>query len=633
MFRSNFLFTPSSMWRKLLLNCISYSGYKKFYFSNLTTFSYGNKLYSNYMRLSSSYVTSRLKRNTFPNSCCYISNLSNSPTTITSYEEERKTFSVNVPDFFNFTSDVIQHWATCQKDDENPTKALAIWWIDDNGQEIKWTFKDLIKLTNKVTNILQVSCGLQKGDCVMIILPRIPEWWLLNLAAFKAGTIACPGTIQLRAADIKYRLLKSGAKCIVASDETRSFIDECADSCPDLKKKLYVGSQSSKCSSWLNFTELMDTASDSAEGVKTRASDPMMWFFTSGTTSHPKMTEHTHASYGIASLSITRYLLTATPTDVIWNLADTGWAKSAWSSLFAPWLGGACVFIHHTTNHKFDSNSLLQILEKYNISVFCAPPTALRLFVQEDLSKYKFKSLRHCVSGGEPVNEELISQWKKGTGLELYEVYGQTETTLLCGNYPFLERKIRSMGKASPGINLQIVNDEGEVQPPGTLGNLAICCKPDRPVGLFSRYVGEPKLTESVFRGDYYLTGDKCKMDEDGYIWFIGRNDDIILSSGYRIGPFEVESALIQHPAVLESAVVRSPDPVRGEIVMAFVILAQKYQNSNTDELKKELQEHVKSITAPYKYPRRIKFVTELPKTISGKIRRVELRKPEWQID
>ncbi|GAB1598805.1 acyl-coenzyme A synthetase ACSM3, mitochondrial-like, partial [Argonauta hians] len=566
-----------------------------------------------------------------PNHTSNKSTLIKSPRTISDYEDERRTFSIDVPEFFNFTSDVIDHWAACQGDNENPEKSLAFWWVDDTGAEIKWTFKDMMKLTNKATNILRQSCGLQKGDRVMIILPRVPEWWLLNLAAFKAGIITSPGTTQLRIADIKYRLIQSGAKCIVACDETRNLIDQCVDSCPDLKTKLYVGSQSVNHSSWLNFNELMAASIDTVEDIKTKASDPMIWFFTSGTTSLPKMTEHTQASYGLGSLVTSRYALTATATDIIWNLSDTGWAKSAWSSIFAPWLAGACVFIYHTTNKKFDSKSLLQILENYNISVFCAPPTALRLFVQEDLSKYKFNSLRHCISGGEPVNDELVKQWKEGTGLELYELYGQTETTLLCCNYPFLKRVKGSMGKAPPGINLQVVNDEGEVQPAGTLGNLAVQCKPHKPIGLFHRYVGDPNLTQSVFKGDYYLTGDKCQIDEEGYIYFVGRNDDIIISSGYRIGPFEVESALIQHPAVLESAVVRSTDPIRGEIVMAFVVLTEKYKNNNLQELETELQKYVKSITAPYKYPRRIKFVAELPKTISGKIRRVELRQDEWQ--
>lgn len=408
------------------------------------------------------------------------------------------------------------------------------------------------------------------------------------------------------------------------------FLLKVAGKCPDLLYKIYLGPKSDTRLSWLNFDELLSQEPETFQNVKTHSSDPMIWFFTSGTTGKPKMTEHTHASYGLGSSVTARYFLTAQRSDVIWNISDTGWAKSAWSSLFAPWLAGACVFVHHTSSIKFEVEPVLQNLEDYEISVLCVPATVLRLIVQHDLTNRKFKALRHCVSAGEPVNPDLIVKWKKDTKLDLYEGFGQTETTLLCSNYPFIEQKIGSMGKPPPGIDLQIVDNEGNILPHDTEGNLAVRYRPQRPVGLFSKYVSAPNVTASVFCGDFYLTGDRAMMDKDGYFWFVGRSDDVIITSGYRIGPFEVESALIQHPAVLESAVVSSPDPVRGEIVKAFVKLVSDYQNTDYTDLIKELQEHTKMITAPYKYPRKIEFVDELPKTVSGKIRRVELRNKEW---
>lgn len=548
---------------------------------------------------------------------------------LTDYETERKDFSIHVPKFYNFCTDIIDKWAATEKRSSEIEK-LAFWWKDDNKKEIKWTFGDLQWQSNQVANVLSNKCGLKKGDRLIVILPRVPEWWLINLAAIRAGLILSPGTTQLRAGDIQHRLQLSGAKCIIANNSTRDLIDQVAGKCPDLLYKIYLGPKSDTRLSWLNFDELLSQEPETFQNVKTHSSDPMIWFFTSGTTGKPKMTEHTHASYALGSSVTARYFLTAQRSDVIWNISDTGWAKSAWSSLFAPWLAGACVFVHHTSSIKFEVEPVLQNLEDYEISVLCVPATVLRLIVQHDLTNRKFKALRHCVSAGEPVNPDLIVKWKKDTKLDLYEGFGQTETTLLCSNYPFIEQKIGSMGKPPPGIDLQIVDNEGNILPHDTEGNLAVRYRPQRPVGLFSKYVSAPNVTASVFCGDFYLTGDRAMMDKDGYFWFVGRSDDVIITSGYRIGPFEVESALIQHPAVLESAVVSSPDPVRGEIVKAFVKLVSDYQNTDYTDLIKELQEHTKMITAPYKYPRKIEFVDELPKTVSGKIRRVELRNKEW---
>ncbi|CAG5132893.1 unnamed protein product [Candidula unifasciata] len=356
----------------------------------------------------------------------------------------------------------------------------------------------------------------------------------------------------------------------------------------------------------------------------------MMIFFTSGTTGYPKMAEHTHASYGLGHTLTARYWLMVDPSSILWNLSDTGWAKCAWSSLFAPWIHGSCVFVYNSS--KFDPQEVLQVLSAYPISHFCSSPTGMRLMKTENISSVKLKALKHCVGAGEPVNPELIEIWKKDTGLEIFEGYGQTETTLLCCRSPSIPYKEGSMGKAAPGIDLQVVDDDGNILGPGTEGNLAIRVTPIRPVGLFTKYLNDPDRTAESFVGDFYLTGDRGYIDEDNYIFFVGRADDVISSSGYRIGPFEVESALLEHPAVLESAVVSSPDEIRKEVVKAFIKLMPEYEKVDHEALKQELQNHVKAVTAPYKYPRKIEFVDSLPKTISGKIRRVELRNKEWGV-
>ncbi|KAG2455830.1 ACSM3 synthetase, partial [Polypterus senegalus] len=312
----------------------------------------------------------------------------------------------------------------------------------------------------------------------------------------------------------------------------------------------------------------------------------------------------------------------------MWNTSDTGWAKSAWSSIFAPWIQGACVFVHQMP--RFDSKTILETLSRFNITTFCSAPTAYRMLVQHDLNGYSFKSLKHCVSAGEPINPEVMACWKKKTGLDIYDGYGQTETVLICGTFKGMKIKPGSMGKPSPAYDVKIIDENGKPVPCEQEGDIAIRVKPTRPISLFSGYIDDPERALLCYRGDYYLTGDRGKMDKDGYIWFVGRSDDVILSSGYRIGPFEVENALIEHPSVAESAVVSSPDPVRGEVVKAYVVLTPEYKLHDPKLLTTELQNHVKKVTAPYKYPRKIEFVDQLPKTISGKIIRAKLRNKEW---
>jgi acyl-coenzyme A synthetase/AMP-(fatty) acid ligase len=338
------------------------------------------------------------------------------------------------------------------------------------------------------------------------------------------------------------------------------------------------------------------------------------------------MVLHTQASYGMAHVTTAKLWHDLKSTDLQWTITDTGWAKTAYGKLFGQWIQGAAILQQNTTA-RFDPALTLEIISRFGVTSFCAPPTVYRMMVLLDLTKYDLESLRHCTGAGEPLNPEVMKEWEEGTGMTIYDGYGQTETVLLVANYRAIPVKPGSMGKPTPGAEIAIVDEDGEVLPPGQEGQIAVKVKPNRPVGLFREYWKAPDAMASSFQGDWYLTGDKASMDEDGYFWFIGRADDVIISAGYRIGPFEVESALIEHPAVAESAVVASPDPVRGDVVKAFVVLAPGYVES--DELVMSLQDLVKNSTAPYKYPRKVEFVIDLPKTISGKIRRIELRERE----
>uniref|UniRef100_G3QYL2 medium-chain acyl-CoA ligase n=1 Tax=Gorilla gorilla gorilla TaxID=9595 RepID=G3QYL2_GORGO len=492
---------------------------------------------------------------------------------------------------------------------------------------MRWSFEELGSLSRKFANILSEACSLQRGDRVILILPRVPEWWLANVACLRTGTVLIPGTTQLTQKDILYRLQSSKANCIITNDVLAPAVDAVASKCENLHSKLIVSENSRE--GWGNLKEMMKHASDSHTCVKTKHNEIMAIFFTSGTSGYPKMTAHTHSSFGLGLSVNGRFWLDLTPSDVMWNTSDTGWAKSAWSSVFSPWIQGACVFTHHLA--RFEPTSILQTLSKYPITVFCSAPTVYRMLVQNDMASYKFKSLKHCVSAGEPITPDVTEKWRNKTGLDIYEGYGQTETVLICGNFKGMKIKPGSMGKPSPAFDVKIVDVNGNVLPPGQEGDIGIQVLPNRPFGLFTHYVDNPSKTASTLRGNFYITGDRGYMDKDGYFWFVARADDVILSSGYRIGPFEVENALNEHPSVAESAVVSSPDPIRGEVVKAFVVLNPDYKSHDQEQLIKEIQEHVKKTTAPYKYPRKVEFIQELPKTISGKTKRNELRKKEWK--
>ncbi|XP_051001090.1 acyl-coenzyme A synthetase ACSM3, mitochondrial isoform X2 [Acomys russatus] len=548
------------------------------------------------------------------------------PQNFSNYESMKQDFKIEIPEYFNFAKDVLDQWTSVEKAGKRLSNP-AFWWIDGNGEEVRWGFEELGSLSRKFANILTEACSLQRGDRVMVILPKIPEWWLANVACLRTGTVLIPGTTQLTQKDILYRLQSSKAKCIITDDGLAPAVDAVAAKCKNLHSKLIVSQHPRE--GWGNLKEMMKYASDSHTCVNTKHNEMMAIYFTSGTTGPPKMIGHTHSSFGLGLSVNGRFWLDLTASDVMWNTSDTGWAKSAWSSVFSPWTQGACVFAHYLP--RFESTSILQTLSKFPITVFCSAPTAYRMLIQNDITSYKLNSLKHCVSAGEPINPEVMEQWKRKTGLDIFEGYGQTETVLICGNFKGMKIKPGSMGKPSPAFDVKILDENGTVLPPGQEGDIGVQVLPERPFGLFTHYVDNPSKTASTLRGNFYITGDRGYMDEDGYFWFVARSDDIILSSGYRIGPFEVESALIEHPSIAESAVVSSPDPIRGEVVKAFIVLNPDYKSHNQEQLKKEIQEHVKKTTAPYKYPRKVEFIEELPKTVSGKVKRNELRKKEWK--
>lgn len=535
---------------------------------------------------------------------------------MTDYDATYASFRWDVPEYFNFARDTFDRWA-------NDPEKLALWWVDEAGNEEKRTFRQIKEESERVCRVLQDQ-GVRRGEVVVVILPRLIEWWVVNLACLRAGIVVSPGTTQLTPKDLQFRCQTAEAVAVVTDDANAPKVDEIRASCPTLKSFIVVGEDRP---GWTTYAAAVSAAPAGFPAADTKSSDPAILYFTSGTTGYPKMTLHTQASYPIGHYVTGYFWLDLTPEDLHWNLSDTGWAKAAWSSFFAPWICGAAIFVQHSA--RFDPQGTLALLQKYPVTTLCGAPTNYRMMVLQDLSAYKFPKLRHCVGAGEPLNPEVIEVWRKHTGLTIRDGYGQTETVLICGNFPPIEPRYGSMGKPSPGIDLAVIDENGAVLPPNTEGDVAIRVKPVRPAaGLFREYWKDPGMTAAAHRGDWYVTGDRAYRDTDGYFWFVGRADDVILTSGYRIGPFEVESALIEHPAVAESAVVSSPDELRGEVVKAFVILSPGYTPS--DELARELQEHVKKVTAPYKYPRKIEFVTSLPKTISGKIRRIELRQREW---
>ena len=505
-------------------------------------------------------------------------------------------------DTFNFACDVMEGWARRRPRD------LALWCVDEAGAEWRYTFAELADQFRRASHLFHQD-GIRRGDRVLVMLPRRPMWWIGMLGLIRLGAVPIPATALLTAKDIAYRVGAAGITAMLTDGDG-------AKKAGSFKGRIFLEEEVGR--------DLRHVAPDFLP-EPTRADEAGIIYFTSGTTGPPKMVLHTQASYGLGHRVTGAEWLCSKPRDVHWNLADTGWAKAAWSSLYGPWHMGACIFSVDSRG-RFDPAAALQTLARYPVTTWCAPPTALRLMVREDLAAYRFPHLRHCVSAGEPLNPEVIATWKAATGLTIYEGYGQTETVVLIANLRERGDAVRpgSMGKAVPGFEIALLDEELRPVPDGEEGEIAVRTAPRRPLGLFREYWRNSEENAARFRGDWYLTGDRAKRDADGFFWFVGRADDVIKSAGYRIGPFEVESALIEHPAVIEAAVVGKPDATRGQIVKAFVVLRKDWVPGG--ELERELQEHCKRVTAPYKYPREIEFLTELPKTISGKIRRVDLR-------
>jgi acyl-coenzyme A synthetase/AMP-(fatty) acid ligase len=547
------------------------------------------------------------------------------PPNMTDYLQTRASFRLEVPEVYNYARDVVDAWAA-----REPGKLALLAVSPDGGDPRRFSFADLAASSNRAANFLAAR-GLRKGDRVFVMLPRIPEWYDVVLGCIKLGAVPVPGTTLLTARDIAYRLERAGATAAVTDAEGVSKVDVAAEPLGlEPLERLWVGDPEAGDAvpqGWSSWASGLEEASERPPDVEpTRADDPLLIYFTSGTVAYPKMVLHTQASLGIGHQITARFWQDLKPTDLHWTLSDFGWAKAAWGKLFGQWALGAANFLWDLRG-KPDFDLMLRLIGRHGVSTFCAPPTVYRGLVQLDLGAYDWSGLRHCVSAGEPLNPEVIKVWRDATGLTIYDGYGQTETVNLLANYRCIPVRPGSMGKPAPGFDVCVVDDDGNVLGPRQEGHVAVRVEPERPVGLFREYWRDPEATAGAFRGDWYYTGDRAEVDEDGYFWFVGRSDDVIISSAYRIGPFEVESALVEHVAVAEAAVVGKPDPDRGQIVKAFVILAPGHAGS--EALVLELQDHCKRVSAPYKYPREIEFVDELPKTISGKIRRVELRERE----
>ena len=544
------------------------------------------------------------------------------PFNMTDYDDTFANYRIDVPEYFNFGYDVIDEWA--HKD----RNKLAMIWTNQDGDEKKYTFRDLMKSSNQAANIL-LKYGINKGDRVMLMLHRVPEWWIFVIALIKLGAVICPSPTLLTAKDLQYRINDGRFKMIITDIENSEKIEEICDECPSLASRMVVDGERE---GWSSFQyELLYPAPVSHHSVsmpaRTKATDPMLVYFTSGTTGKAKMALH-NMGYPLGHKVTAELWQDVTEKDLHFTYSDTGWAKCAWGKIFGQWIAGSCQLIFDIRG-RFKATELLPLIEKYEVTTFCCPPTVYRMLILADLSRFDFTQLRHCTSAGEPLNPEVIKVWKEGTGLTIYEGYGQTETCCAIASFTCIENKPGSMGKPSPGWHIELQDDKGKNVKNFEEGRIAVSLKP-RPVGLLVEYINDDEANAKSFQNGFYYTGDKAYRDDDGYYWFVGRDDDVIKSSGYRIGPFEVESALLEHPAVQESAVVGSPDRIRGMIVKAYIVLNNSFEPS--DALVKEIQNYVKKATAPYKYPRLIEFVDELPKTIGGKIKRKELREREVSI-
>ena len=545
------------------------------------------------------------------------------------YAQARANFRIEVPARFNSVRDIVERWGQ-----EAPDQ-LALLSLGPHGEVIATHTAAQLAQRSRTAARALLDQGVRAGDRIFIMLPRGVAWYEAMLGAIRIGAVVSPGTNQLTPRDIAYRINKTGARAAITSPAGVEKINAITEPMGSLQLRLVAAAgplaggeqdgsgHAGTSGGWLSWEGLVDAAAEAPLlEDPTGADDPMILFFTSGTVSHPKMVRH-NQSYGLGHITTARFWQDLRPGDRHWTVTDTGWAKAAWGGLFGQMHERATIV--QVALGKPDADTILKIISEHGITSFCAPPTLYRLLVQADLTAYDLSALRHCTSAGEPLNPEVIRTWAHGTGgLTIYDGYGQSETTALVANYRTVPVRPGSMGKPVPGWDVQVLDEQGQRAGDDTVGAIAVRVVDPAPVGLFAGYEGNPDADARAFRDGWYYTGDKAWRDGDGYLWFEGREDDVITSSAYRIGPFEVESALIEHPAVIEAAVVGKDDPQRTQIVVAFVILASGHEPG--EALARELQEHTKRLTAPYKYPREIRFVSELPKTVSGKIRRSELR-------
>ena len=549
-------------------------------------------------------------------------------TKFTSEDDYAKHLHFIVPENFNFAYDVMDAWA-----EEKPDK-VALLWTSERGEEVSTTYREFKEQTDR-TAAYFMQLGIKHGDKVMLILKRHYQWWLSMMALCKVGAIAIPATHMLTVHDIVYRNQSASVKYIICAND-EYITEQIAKAMPDSPtvKALVAVNALSELDKPIpeGFHDWRKEWAEAPAFVRpdnvNTNEDTMLMYFTSGTSGEPKMVAHDFL-YALGHLTTGVYWHNLHANSLHLTVADTGWGKAVWGKLYGQWFAGATVFVYD--HEKFTAEKIMRQMEKYHITSFCAPPTIYRFMIREDFSKYDLSSLEWCTTAGEAMNPSVANRFKELTGVTIYEGFGQTETTMTLGTFPWVKPKPGSMGKPNPQYDVQLLRQDGTECEDGEKGEICIRIGDKKPLGLFKGYYRDEERTKETWHDGIYHTGDMAWRDEEGYYWFVGRTDDVIKSSGYRIGPFEVENALMTHPAVVEWAITGVPDPIRGMIVKATVVLAPEYKAKAGDELIKELQNHVKHETAPYKYPRLIEFVNELPKTISGKIRRVEIREKDNQ--
>lgn len=537
-----------------------------------------------------------------------------------SYEDFMANFKVNVPENFNFGYDVVDRWAETHPDKK------ALLWTNDRGEKIQFTFADIKRESDKTASFF-ASLGIGRGDMVMLILKRHYQFWFSIIALHKLGATVIPATHLLTEKDIIYRCRMASIKAIVATGDevVVKHIAKALPDCPSVKAVVSTGPIVPD--GWYDFNKCIEEAAPFVRPEHPNDNDDVsLLYFTSGTTGEPKMVAHDF-TYPLGHIITGSYWHNLHEDSLHLTLADTGWGKAVWGKLYGQWIAGANVFVYDF--EKFEPVDVLHMIAEHHITSFCAPPTVFRFLIREDLSKHDISSLKYCTIAGEALNPKVYEEWLRLTGIKLMEGFGQTETTLTIATYPWLEPKPGSMGKKGPQYDIDLLTADGRWAEDGEQGEIVVRTHGKKPLGLFKEYLHDPALTREAYHDGIYHTGDVAWRDEDGYLWFVGRTDDVIKSSGYRIGPFEVESALMTHPAVVECAITGVPDEIRGQVVKATIVLAKEYKGRQGEELVKDIQNHVKRVTAPYKYPRIVEFVEELPKTISGKIRRVAIRDAE----